>query len=254
MWKEHFENLLGKPPEVSSKPTQRIIEKELEITKGSFTKEELTIAKKQLKRGKACGLYNIPGEVWLTGDFDDELLMFCDKVYNQEPIDRWREGCILPFPKKGDLGVASNYKGITLTSIATKIYNLLSLNRVRPALENLLRKNQNGFRQNRSTIGQILTVRRIIEGIKAKNLKAVLIFVDFSKAFDSIHRAKLEEVLEAYGIPQETILAIMTLYRNTLAQWFASQMGTQNFLIFLLKFFKETHWLHFFLFFVWIMH
>ena len=35
------------------------------------------------------------------------------------------KGCILPFPKKGDLGSAKNYRGITLTSIAAKIYNIL---------------------------------------------------------------------------------------------------------------------------------
>jgi len=45
-------------------------------------------------------------------------------------------------------------------------------------------KTKNGFRQKRSTESQILTIRRIIEGIKAKNLLAVLMFIDFSKAFD----------------------------------------------------------------------
>ena len=47
----------------------------------------------------------------------------CNDVYEQKPIDYWARGCILPFPKKGDLGKAENYRGITLTSIAdfTKI-------------------------------------------------------------------------------------------------------------------------------------
>ena len=66
-------------------------------------------------------------------------------------------------------------------------------------MEKMLRKNQNGFRPNRSTVGQILTVPRLIKGIKTKNLDAVIIFVDFSKALDSIHRNKLKEILLAYG-------------------------------------------------------
>ena len=49
----------------------------------------------------------------------------CNAVDNENTIDRWRKGCILPFPKKGDLGIAKNYRGITLTSIAAKIYNAL---------------------------------------------------------------------------------------------------------------------------------
>ena len=36
------------------------------------------------------------------------------------------------------------------------------LNRIRPEVDNILRKNQNGFRTNRSTTGQIRTVRKII--------------------------------------------------------------------------------------------
>ena len=125
------------------------------------------------------------------------------------------KGCILPFPKKGDLGLAKNYRGITLTSIAAKIYNALLRNRIEPKIDNILRKNQNGFRRNRSTTSQILTIRRILEGVRAKNLQATLIFVDFTKAFDSIHRGKMEQILLAYGIPKETVAAITILYRNT---------------------------------------
>ena len=45
---------------------------------------------------------------------------------------------------------------------------------------------------------QILALRRLIEGIKDKNLLAIIIFIDFKKAFDTIHRSK---ILRAYGIP-----------------------------------------------------
>ena len=216
-WKVHFENLLGKVPVITERATERIVDEELNIKIGTFSLEELNAAKRQIKRGKACGLDNIPAEVWLTGDYDNELLDFCNQVYQQNSIDRWTDGCILPFPKKGDLGLTTNYRGITLTPIAAKIYNLLLLNRIRPELEKILRKNQNGFRQKRSTVGQILTVRRIIEGVKAKNVQAVFTFVDFSKAFDSVHRGKLKEIILAYGIPEETTSALMMLYENSRA-------------------------------------
>ena len=42
------------------------------------------------------------------------------------------QGYILPFPKKGDLGLAKNYRGITLTSIAAKVYNAQLRNRIEP--------------------------------------------------------------------------------------------------------------------------
>ena len=125
------------------------------------------------------------------------------------------KGCILPFPKKGDLGLAKNYRGIKLTSIVAKIYNAVVRNRIEPKIDNILRKNQNGFRRNRSTASQILTIRRILEGVRAKNLQATLLFVDFTKAFDSIHRGKMEQILLAYSLPKETVAAMTILYRNT---------------------------------------
>ena len=45
---------------------------------------------------------------------------------------------------------------------------------------------------------QILTIRQIIEGARAKNFEATLLFVDFSKVYDSIHRRKMEKILLAY--------------------------------------------------------
>ena len=100
--------------------------------------------------------------------------------------------CILPFPKKGDLVLAKNYR--TPTSIAAKIYNAELINRIEPKIDNILKKNQNGFRRNRSTTSQILTIRRILEGVRWK---------------------KMGQLLLAYGIPEETVAAIMMLYRNS---------------------------------------
>ena len=39
--------------------------------------------------------------------------------------------------------------------------------------------------------------------------------MDFTKAFDSIHRGKMEQILLANGLPKETVAAIMMLYKNT---------------------------------------
>ena len=181
----------------------RIISKQLDIKLGPFTQEELDSVLRKIKNRKAAELDEIPREVWKTRQFDDILLRHCNTVYNQNPIDRWMMGCILPFPKKGDLGLAENYRGITLTSIAAKIYNALQRNRIETKIDNILRKNQNGFRRNRSTTSQILTICRILEGERAKNLQATLLFVDFTKAFDFIHKGKIEQILLVFGLPKK---------------------------------------------------
>ena len=203
LWKYYFQNLLGNPPKVTHEPITRIVSKQLDIKLGLFMPKELDSVLRKIRNRKAAGLDEIPPEVWKTRQFDDIQLRHGNPVYNQNPIDRWMKGCILPFPKKGDLGWAKNYRGITLTSIATKMYNALLCNRIEPKIDNILRKNQNDFRWNRSTTSQILTIRRILESVQAKYLQATISFVDFTKAFDFIHRGKMEKILLAYGLPKK---------------------------------------------------
>ena len=51
---------------------------------------------------------------------------------------------------------------------------------------------------------QILSIRQNLEGVCAKNLEATILFVNFTKAFDSIHRGKMEQILLAYSLPKKT--------------------------------------------------
>ena len=71
------------------------------------------------------------------------------------------------------------------------------------------RKNQ----RNWFSSSQILISHQIIEGVHGKDLEATLLFIDFPKAFDSIHRGKMEQILLAYGFPKETVTVIMKLYK-----------------------------------------
>ena len=94
------------------------------------------------------------------------------------------------------------------------MYNALLRNCIELKIEKILGKNQNGFHRNQSITLQILTIHRILEGVHAKNFEATILFINFSKAFDSIHKRKMEQILLSYGLPKETITAIMMLYKN----------------------------------------
>ena len=73
LWKQRFENLLGKPPKVRHEPISRIVSKQLDIKLGPFTQEELVSGHRKIKNRKAAGLAEIPSEVWKTRQFDDIL-------------------------------------------------------------------------------------------------------------------------------------------------------------------------------------
>ena len=66
-----------------------------------------------------------------------------------------------------------------------------------------------------STLGQILTVRRILDGVKSKIIPLILLFIDFYKALDSINRKEMNYILIKYEIPEEITNTIMMLYKNT---------------------------------------
>ena len=85
-------------------------------------------------------------------------------------------------------------------------------------LDPLLRTAQNGFRPKRTTVGQIMALRRLLEGVASNNLSCVLTFIDFKKAFDTIHRGRLIEILRAYGVPEKLVTAIAATYSETWAK------------------------------------
>ena len=121
--------------------------------------------------------------VWKTRQFDDILLLWPYITRTQQTDGR--KSVSFLSRRKVTIGIAKNYRNITLTSKVVKIYNALLLNQMEPASEKVLRRNQNGFWKYRSTTSQIPITRRILE-VRVKKLKAALLFVDFSKAIDSI--------------------------------------------------------------------
>ena len=219
-WFTHFQKLLGEPPTVED-PDEEIpsIYADLDINDGLFTMDEFSKVKASLQLGKAAGPDNIPPEVFKRCDFDEICLDFCNKALleNDKP-ELWSLMNIIPVPKSGDLSNTNNYRGISLTCILAKMYNRMILNRIRSVIDPKLRTNQNGFRPERTTVAQILTLRRIIEEVKANNLPAIITFIDFKKAFDSIHREKMMRILKAYGIPPKLLRAIEQMYTNTRAR------------------------------------
>ena len=147
LWKEHFEELLVIPPVVNDQPITWAFDA-LPVKTGDFAVTELWEAIQSAQGNNVDGLDGISPEVWKLECFNDQLLEVCNRAYHGEIPDMWLEEAILPFPKKGDLGSASNNRSITLMAVGAKIYNRMFLDGLRPHLRN----NQNGIRKGRSTV------------------------------------------------------------------------------------------------------
>ena len=70
-----------------------------------------------------------------------------------------------------------------------------------------------------------LSVKLSMEYVQ-KNLEAKLLFIAFSKAFDSMHKGKMEQILQAYCLPKESFTAILILYKYIKAMVHSSNGDT----------------------------
>jgi Reverse transcriptase (RNA-dependent DNA polymerase)/Domain of unknown function (DUF6451)/Endonuclease/Exonuclease/phosphatase family len=206
-WKEHFEELLNRP-EPRNPPDIEAADIDLLIDCNTPTKAEIYMAIKQLRNGKAPGPYGIPAEA-LKIDLETSVEMLYPlfmKIWEEEQVpSEWKEGYLIKIPKKGDLSSCSNYRGITLLSIPSKVFNRVLLNRIKNAVDPMLRDQQAGFRTNRSCTDQIATLRIILEQSLEWNSPLYVKFVDYEKAFDSLDRQTLWRLLRHYGVPQKII-------------------------------------------------
>ena len=115
--------------------------------------------------------------------------------------DDWNKGVIIKIPKKGALSDCNNWRGITLLSTPSKILAKVIMKRLSLAVDHRLHEEQAGFRRGRGCIDHIFTLRNIIEQSTEWQRTLYVNFVDFAKAFDSVHRHSLWKLLRTYGIP-----------------------------------------------------
>ena len=228
-WYIHFRNLLGNSTEATDENEEILpVFQKLPINDDVFTPEEYSKATMSIKCGKSAGEDGIMPEVLKYVQINDIMLDIINKLFeNCEQSDLWNISNIIPIPKSGNLTITDNYRGISLTSIMAKTYNRMLLHQIRPILDPLLRNNQSGFIQERTTVGQILAIRRILEGVKSKNVPVVFTFIDFKKAFDSVHRGKMITILRSYGIPDKIVNAIEAIYASTRAKVYSPDGVTE---------------------------
>jgi sorting nexin-29 len=137
-------------------------------------------------------------------------------IWNNEQLpQQWNEGIICSVYKKGDRLNCNNYRPITLSNIAYKIFAILLNKRLIENIENKLEDNQMGFCPSRSIIDNIFIVRQIYEKSREHNIDLYNIFVDYTHAFDSVYRTKLIECLKKFDVPGKLIRLIALTLKHT---------------------------------------
>ena len=102
---------------------------------------------------------------------------------------------VVPAYKKGDKTDCNNYRGISLLPTMYKILSNILLSMLIPNAEEVIRDHQYGFRRNRSTTDHIFCIRQILEKKWEYNEAVLQLFIDFKKAYDSVRREVLYNIL-----------------------------------------------------------
>lgn len=189
----------------------------------AITEPEVLEAIAKLKKGKACGFDGILAEMLKL--VDKSAVRFFTKLFNilfDQGIypDEWTKAIIVPLFKKGDPNSTTNYRGVSLLSLASKCYtSVLNKRLVKWAEENKkITESQAGFRRGYSTMDHIFTLKAIVDKCFAKRgCKLYVCFVDLKLAFDSVQREPLFNILIQNGMNGKFMKAIVAMYQSVLS-------------------------------------
>ena len=119
----------------------------------------------------------------------------------------------------------------------SKILGRIIIDRVRNGVDQRLRKEQAGYRRGRGTTDQVFVLRNIVEQVNDWQAKLYLGFIDFEKAFDSIHRDSLWIIMRKYGIPEKVVRMVKLFYdgfqcaveyQGEKCEWFDIKTGVKQ--------------------------
>ena len=116
-------------------------------------------------------------------------MLFNNCMYSGVFPDELKLAKVLPLHKSGNINAVSNYRPISILPIFSKIFEKLLYNRLYDFLDknNVLYKRQFGFRRQHLTTHALNTAITTVTAVLDKNYKSLGIFIDFSKAFDTIN-------------------------------------------------------------------
>ena len=114
----------------------------------------------------------------------------------------WRQARVTPIFKKGSKRQACNYRPVSLTSVPCKIMESLVRDAILKHLNenNLLSNKQHGFIKGRSCMTNLLSTLEDLTRSLDEGFDIDILYLDYSKAFDTVPHKRLISKLQAYGI------------------------------------------------------
>jgi len=169
-------------------------------------------------KNKSCALNTIPVFIFKTCS---EILspviarLFCMSVYSGTFPNSLKTARVIPIHKSGEPTSTSNYRPISTLPILSKIFEKLMHKKLMSFIDsnNILSRCQFGFRSNSSTSDAILEFLDGAVDVLDQKKSMITVFLDFTKAFDTVKHNILIDKLRFLGI------------RGLSLEWFRSYLS-----------------------------
>ena len=189
-----------------------------------FTPDEIEKCISDLDTSKGAGIDEISPKLVKEGI--NELTLHLTNIFNISvmsgifPQCHKVARCIPIFKNNGDSTLITNYRPISIITCFSKLLEKLVANQFKSYLERYktICENQHGFRKNRSVQTAILEFTTIISDTLDKGDRAVGVFLDLSKAFETVDHDILGEKLHHYGCSGKELDWFKSYLSNRLIQ------------------------------------
>ena len=163
---------------------------------------------KALASSKAAGIGGIPAEFFKAACLLHALIH--GAWDNENFPSEWTDGIIIKILKKGDLRECDNWRGICVLPAVSKIIAKVIFEHITHPLISTIDAEQAGS----SCTDHITSLRIITEQCREFRSDPHMVFIDFEKAFDSVHLDCIWEDLRSSGIPHKIIAIIKATYNG----------------------------------------
>ena len=166
-----------------------------------FSQEHIAKILHNLNFYKACGPDNLPSHVLkkCATVLAPSLAHLFTRSFNSGCIPaQWKQGNVVPVHEKGDKSQVCNYRPISLLCIESEVMEKCLYSNIIDSIKPLIHPLQHGFMNGKSCTTQLLVYENVGKCLD-HGKQMDMIFLDFSKAFDSVNHTMLLHKLKKLG-------------------------------------------------------
>lgn len=171
----------------------------------SISVNDVKLLLSKLDVSKSMGPDEVHPKILKYLSSNDSFILAITQLFNKCIKDEnipsiWKTAIVVPIHKKGSMHLPSNYRPVSLTCILCKVYEKFIRTHILNFIKDRIISSQHGFVQGKSTLSNLLETIDVLNEFLSNDNYADILYLDFSKAFDSVSHYRLLIKMEALGI------------------------------------------------------